>query len=271
MSAVLLLAACSEQLGGKGQAGNAGNPGTGQGGGGGIGGSGTGGVAGGPTLPACPTGAPTFSVCVVSDADVLPFSATATWHDSVTAAAATVEAVGAGAAPAQCQSARVFGAATSSAWWVRVGAADKGFWTIGVGGLGDTPLVQAGETVTLDLDYYRTNTMPGLPTPGGHVQLSDRAGTPLLWAGSTSAGTTWLSLAPGRALCARANGTGCNITRYEVSATVNGNVATVAPFGAVSLGGYDLVTGQYETGAGFHTECSANGPPPFSAAAVKRP
>ena len=114
---------------------------------GGIGGGATGGFASAPGLPACPTGTPTFSVCVVSDADVLPFPDTAQWHDSVVAGAATVEAVGMGAAPAQCPTARVFGAATSSDWWLQARTTGGVLWTIGLGGLGNAPLVQAGDAV----------------------------------------------------------------------------------------------------------------------------
>jgi hypothetical protein len=284
LAGALLLVACSRDMGGNGQGGR----GTGGAAGmsfGGIGGGGMGGFAGAPMLPVCPTATPTFSVCVVSDADVLPFPATATWRDSVMAAAATVEAVGVGAAPAQCANARVFGAATSSDWWVQVRTAGGVLWTIGLGGLGDAPVVHAGDAVRLDLDYWRTTTMPGLPMPSGHVQLSNTAGTPVLWAGLnfssgvtwlSPSGVTWLSLAVGQPLCGYESGL-CPVRRYDVIATVNGSVATVAPFSAVDLGGYYLAVGQFDlrgggggTGGG-HTECAFNLPPPVAAAAVKAP
>src|SRR5262245_36937013 len=112
LPAALLLIACSRNLGGGGQPGTGGGPGTGLGGGGGRGGAagiamgggggrgGAGGLGGVPNLPACPSGAPTFSVCVVNNADVLPLPNMS--RDTITAAAVTVEAVGTCAAPAPC-------------------------------------------------------------------------------------------------------------------------------------------------------------------------
>jgi hypothetical protein len=308
LAGALLLVACSGDLASGGQPGSAGSPGTGQGGAGaggaagtpvgGIGGGGTGGSAGtsfggfdgggsggsagtsfggtggGPMLPACPAGTPTFSVCVVSDADLLPLPTGTTWRDSVAAAAATVEAVGMGAAPAQCAIGRVFGAATSSDWWVQVRTAGGVLWTIGLGGLGNAPLVQAGDAVTLDLDYSSVPAylMSGPAYFSGYVQLSNTAGTPLLWAGSTTSGVTWLSLAGGQPLCGQS--LGCPFTQYDVTATINGSIATVAPFSATHLAGYYLAVGQYEismiTAAEAHG-CLLNRRPPFSAAAVKEP
>jgi len=304
LAGALLLVACSRDLVDGRQPGSAGSPGPGQGGGGtggaagmssggigsggtggaagtpsgGIGGGGTGGFAGGPMLQECPWGTPTFSVCVVSDADMLPFPATATWRDSVVAAAATVEAVGTGTAPAQCPNARVFGAPTSSDWWVQVRTASGLLWTIGVGGLGSVPLVQVGDAVSLDLDYSRTpgaDPFHGGPPvrAGGYVQLSNTAGTPLLWAGSTTSGVTWLSMAPRQPLCGSTPDF-CPVTRYDVMATVNGSVATVAPFSAVYLAGYYVAIGEYNIrGADGkfvgHTGCAFSTPPPFAAAAVK--
>jgi len=272
LAVALLLGACSRDLG----SGHGGGTGGGAGGAfGGIGGGATGGFAGDPMLPACPTtGTPTFSVCVVSDADVLPFPDTAQWQDSVMAAAATVDAVGTGVAPAQCPIARVFGAATSSDWWLQARTAGGVLWTIGLGGLGNAPLVQAGDAVRLDLDYTRTTTFIGNVGPvsaSGYVQLSNTAGTPLLWAGSTTYGQTWLSLTSGQPLCGRTDGS-CLSTRFDVAATVNGSVATVAPFSAVILAGYYLTVGEYDVPYGVHhTECAFSKPPPFAAAAVKTP
>jgi hypothetical protein len=309
LAGALLLVACSGDLVGDGQPGTAGSPGSGQGGGGtggaaglpvgriagaagmsfgGVGGGGTGGAAGmsfggiggGGTggfgdnamLPVCPTGTPSFSVCVVSDADLLPL--TGTWRDSIIAAAATVEAVGTGTAPAQCASARVFGAATSSDWWVQVRTASGLLWTIGLGGLESAPVVQAGDAVRLDLDYARPSSFWGPALDSGYVQLSNTTGTPLLWAGSTTSGVTWLSLAPGQPLCGNSSGF-CPITRFDVTATINGSVATVAPFSAVYLAGYYVVIGQYNLrgpmGNVGHTGCAFDGLPPFAAAAVKTP
>ena len=294
MPAALLFAACSRNLGDDGQTGSGGSTRTGQGGdtgqggvggaaaGGGVtgsggrggasGGGGSGGTAGAPVLPVCPTGTPTFSVCTVSSADLIPLPGTS--HDSVVAAAATVEAVGMGTAPAQCRNARVFGAATNSDWWLQVRTADDVLWTIGLGGLGNAPIVQVGDSVRLDLEYQRRPAIgPMPPWASGSVQLSNTAGTPLLWAGSNSYSTTWLSLMMGQTLCGQRTGTfGCPTTRYDVIATINGSVATVAPFSAAYLGGYYLALGEYDIpGPNIHTECSVDGPPPFAAAVVKAP
>ena len=139
-------------------------------------------------LPTCPEGTPTFSsVGVVNSADVLPTARMS--RDTIMAAAVTVEAVGTGAAPAQCQNARLFGAATSSDWWLQVRTADNRLWTIGLAGLGNAPFVQVGDPVKLDLDYQRTMLSgvpisPVVPRVTGSLQLSNAAGTPLLWAGS---------------------------------------------------------------------------------------
>jgi hypothetical protein len=294
LAASLLLAECSRNLGDGGQTGSAGSPGTGQGGaagtggggtggggtgGGGTGGGGTGGLGGAAMLPACPTGTPTFSVCVVSDADVMPFPDAGIggmpWSDSVMAAAA-VEAVGMGAAPAQCRNARVFGAEIDSDWWLQVRTTNNVLWTIGLGGLGNAPVVQAGQSVRLDLEYLQTIPFMQNPRYEGYVQLSDTGGTPLLWAGSNRFSASWLSLTAGQPLCNYASGP-CRNTQYDVIATVNGSAATVAPFSAAYLGGYYLAVGQYYLpsgvggGSGSHTECAFTAPPAFAAAAVKAP
>jgi hypothetical protein len=282
LPAALLFAACSRNLGNDGQTGSAGSTGTGQGGdggrggvgggAGGIGGAGAGGIGGAPVLPVCPSGTATFSVCAVSNADSLPLPEMS--RDSVVAAAATVEAVGMGTPPAQCGNARVFGAATNSEWWLQLRTADSVLWTIGLGGLGTAPFVQTGDAVRLDLEYQvRPRSGPTPATAFGSVQLSNSAGTPLLWAGSNAYGATWLTLQMGQTLCGQKFGAfGCPSTRYEVIATVNGSVATIAPFSAVRLGGYTVAVGEYAVQApNVHTECSVDGPPPFTAAAVKAP
>jgi len=298
--AALLLAACSGGLGGPDNPGTAGSSGTSERGGrggrggsagtafggtGGIGGTGviggTGGIGGiagaGGMRPTCPAGTATFSVCVVNDADTLPLTGgvdAGERHDLVTAAPATVEAIGTGAAPAQCQNARVFGAGASSDWWVQVRTGDSKLWTIGVGGLGNTALVKVGDTVTLDLVYQYTPSGFGQMAPAisGNVQLSNAAGTPLLWAGSNSySGGTWLSLKSGQALCDQVTGI-CPTTRFDVMATINGSVATLPPFSATDLGGYHLEVGEYAVVLKIiHTECAFTGPPAFAAAAVKTP
>jgi hypothetical protein len=299
LAAALLLAACSRDLGGgAGEPGTAGTVGTGEGGGGpggdiggtgeagagGIGGTaaggiggvvGTGGAGGLPMVPACASGTPTFSVCIVSNADLLPLSDTA--HDSIAGAAATVEAVGTGSAPAQCQTARIFGAATGSDWWVQVRTADQVLWTIGLGGLGNAVKVKAGDSVTFNLTYGRAPANGAVPAGPlrsyGSVQLSDSAGTPLLWAGSSTFGMPWLSLIRGQPVCNLSTAQfDCPATRYEVMATVNGAFATIPPFGTAYAGGYFVAVGEYDVGfPASQTSCAFDAPPPFAAAAVKAP
>lgn len=289
--ATLLVVACSRDLGGNGQTGT----GTGQGGHGGSGGTGgtfsgggrggepvagaggTAGAGGASMLAVCPTGTPTFSVCVVSDADILPLSngsggSPETARDSITAAAATVEAIGTGAAPAQCSSARVFGATTSSDWWLQVRTADTKLWTIGLAGLGNALNVQIGDHVTFDLQHVRMPQSPFAPGSAvGSVQLSDAAGTPLLWAGADTVMASWLTLDQGQPICG-SNNNGCMTTRYEVIATVNGSVATLAPFSATYIGGYYFVAGALDQSRpALQTECAHTAAPPFPAAAVKAP
>src|SRR5262249_28259690 len=186
-------------------------------------------------------------------------------------------AVGPGTAPAQCQNARVFGAATSSDSWVQVRTADKVLWTIGLGSLGNAAMVKTGDVVTFDLDYQRTNNFGpvsgGPPKASGHVQLSNAVGTALLWAGTTSSGSTWLSLTMGQPICDLPSKFDCVSTRFDVVATVNGSVATFAPFSADYLGGYYLAVGEYDLSMAINTDsgCFFDGPPPFAAAAVKAP
>lgn len=289
LPAALLLVGCSASLGNEGRPGTAGSSGTGgmidgTAGRGGTGGAGGRGGTGGPSVPdlACPTGTPTFSVCVVNDADVLPLPISGTggmagrFRDSVTNATASVEAVGTGSAPAQCENARVFGAAATTDWWFQVRTADKKLWTIGLSGLGNAPVLKTGDSVTLDLTYERTTDWGSVPIGpvrvDGYVQLSNATRTPLLWAG-TSAGysATWLQLNKGQALCTITSAQyDCPSTRYEVMATVNGSVAAVAPFSAANVGGYYLAVGEYNIGMPrTQSSCVFDAPPPFAAAAVK--
>lgn len=252
--------------------------GTGGFGGSDTGGGGTGGL-GGSSLPACPIGKPTFSVCAVNDADVLPFvpplsGSGGAGGEYIQAAAATVEAVGTGPAPARCQEARIFGAAASSDWWLQVRTADTKLWTIGLGGLGSVPFVQTGDAVKLDLLFHITPA--GSFTAShqvGYVQVSDAAGTPLLWAGSDSyASGTWLALGRGPVVCSDMPvGLSCRYNRYEVMATINGSTANIMPFTTLSVGGYDLSVGEYDDPGTpiTQTGCAAAGPPAFANAAVK--
>jgi hypothetical protein len=272
--ALLLLVACSRDL----TAG--GNPGSGSGGIGGTGdaiGGGSGGAGGASALPMCPSGTPTFSVCAVSDADVLPLAngtGGSPAKDAVVAAAATVEAMGTGEAPAQCQRARLFGAVVSSDWWLQVRTVDAKLWTIGVHGLGDAPGIQNGDHVTLDVQIERSVPWnPGsiMPTKSvGFIQLSDAGGTPLLFAGSDASMPTWLSLERGQPRCA-IEGV-CAVTRYDVTATVNGSVATLQSFGAAHIGGYYLALGENATyRPSGQTGCAFIQNPQFAAAALREP
>jgi hypothetical protein len=303
LSVALLLAACSQNLeGGAGGAGagggTGGGAGTSFGGSGGVagtssggiagtsaGGSGGGGAGGGggtsaggfggggglPLTPACPTGTPTFSVCLISDADVLPFHPGGELFQDSVMADATIEAVGTGTAPAQCMNARIFGAATNSDRWLQVRAPNNRLWTIGLAGLPDTPAFRAGDPVRLDIDYRRVQNVPTSWKTFGYVQLSDPAGTPLLWAGLDSYSTTWLSLVMGERLCGVSTGL-CHSARHDVRATINGTAATVAPFSAVSLAGYHLAVGEYDVPFfGGHSGCSQFPTPPLAAVAIKTP
>lgn len=293
LTGLLLLVACSRDLG-QGKAGTGGGSGTGGGPGGGAGTAlaGTGGLGaaggaiggtGGGSLPECAAGAPAFTVCAVSSADVLPLAygsgggggSSDMSRDSVVAADATVEAIGTGVAPAPCQTARLFGAAASSDWWLQVRTADTNLWTIGVHGLGNAPAIQIGDRVTLDVQLQRSTAASPYFNPEqkrsvGFVQLADATGTPLVWAGSDSNPGTWLSLSPGRPGCA--NSGGCTVTKYEVTATVNGSVAILQPYGAAHIGGYSLAIGENSSyRPAFQTECAFYSPPQFAAAALREP
>jgi hypothetical protein len=263
LATTLMVVACSSSL--DNQLG-AGSSGTGQGGGGfagtaawGTGGGGTGGAGaqsgtgggggiasvigvagtGGASTPVCASGTPTFSICVVSDADLLPLADTT--QNSIPAAIATVEAVGSGTAPAQCQSARVFGASLNSDWWMQVRTTDKVLWTIGVGGLGSAPLVKTGDPVTLGLDYSSGSYR--------RVQISDSTGVPVVWSGAGSMYWTWIDFSGDAALCTvtRPPYDACPSTRYSVFARVNGSSASLSPFSADYVGGYYVAIGEYAT------------------------
>jgi hypothetical protein len=285
-------------VGGTGEIGGAGAVGgTGGTGGtalGGIGGTaaqaGTGGSESGGTggTPHCPAGAPAFSVCAVSSADVLPLTIGAAGaggaaQDAVVGASATVEAIGTGAAPAQCQSARLFGSAASSDWWLQVRTADTTLWTIGVHGLGNPPDIQIGDHVALDVRIRRYSPSD-LSDPladrrsksTGYIQLSSATGTPLVWAGSDADMPTWLTLARGQPLCDYMPGS-CNLTRYAVLATINGSSMTMQPFGTAHIGDYSFAIGEDDTrsthfiSTGSDTACAFDGPPQFAAAALREP
>jgi hypothetical protein len=194
------------------------------------------------------------------------------YTDVQTSGPATVEAVGSGNAPAPCREAHAVGIRNPSDWWIQARAADNRLWTIGVQGLGgSTPPVHVGDTVTLDVDWHYSLAVPGAAGANGKLQLSDAAGTPLLWAGSSPWGgtgsipspATWISFAPAGATCAETCAVNQQI-RTNVIATVDGSAMTLPPDGTATLNGYAL-------GVTYFSGLCGDYAPPFEAAAVKLP
>ena len=98
------------------------------------------------------------------------------------------------------------------------------------------------------------------------LQLSDAAGTPLLWAGSTTGvrplpNPNWISFMRGDYVCGSLD-TFCDRRESNVIATVNGSSTTLPPYGAASLGGYSLQVTYFARLCGDYT-------PAFQAAAAK--
>jgi hypothetical protein len=216
-------------------------------------------------------GAPSFGVCFVSDADVLPLP-TPVFNDkgTSTTGAATIVDVGTGAAPASCEDARVFGARGTSDWWFQAKAANNRVWTIGVRGLGNVPLVHKTDAVTLNLNWRGYGPGVGVGNPYGELQLQDAADAPLLWASSDKNTTSWVALAAGPAECDVT--AVCNGDRHAVLANVNGSTATVPSFGSAYLSGFFLAVGQSVNSLGMLPgQCPDYYPPPFEAAAAKVP
>jgi hypothetical protein len=246
---------------GIGGADNVGTAGIGGIGGGGATG-GTGGSGGSVPLPACTASGVTFGVCIGNDAE----GTSPTSLDTHTSGAATIEAVGV-AAPVSCR--RAIGKGGPSDWWFQARAADNRLWTIGVQGLGgSTPLVRQGDVVTLDADWKTGCAGPANCFSDGRLQLSDAAGTPLLWAGARSIlgafpNPTWISFAAGDYVCGSVD-MYCDRRERNVSATVNGSSMTLPPDGAASIGGY-LV----EAPSHFPASLCGDSGPNFLAAAVK--
>jgi hypothetical protein len=195
-------------------------------------------------LPACAVGDSfAFGVCVVSDQDVLPLPSVSIDVGVHTSGVATVQDVGTGPAPASCQNARVFGARHASTWWIQLMTADGHLWTVGVQGLGDTPLLGKADTVSFEFTY-RGSQISGFGPPEANLQLSRATDGPLLWAHASNQpkGTDWLQLVTGKSVCAFSLGCGDSVN--EVTATVNGATATLAPFGTANIGGYAVGTGR---------------------------
>jgi hypothetical protein len=290
LPAVALLAACSGSLNTSNDPGNAGSGGsaggirgecgawsgagncatggsTGPGGTwgfcgtGGFGETGVGGAGGngGTTpLPACTVFGPAFGVCFANDMEQ---PTTTTDLRLTTSGAATIESVGAGAAPASCVSAHGIGTTGSGQWWIQARAADNRLWTIGAAGLGAaTPPVRVGDTVSLDLNWREYSVVPAAWQTEGKLQVADAAGTPLLWAGANAA-ETWISFANGDYACA-ANNTPCDTGMRNVIATVNGSSVTLPPYGAASVGDYSVRVTHFSPFCGDYQQ-------PFEAAAAR--
>lgn len=231
--------------------------------GGTSGGGATGGTGGSAPLPACTANALTFGVCIANDAE----GTSPTSLDTHTSGAATIEAVGSVAAPGSCR--RAIGRGGPSDWWFQARAADDRLWTIGVQGLGgSTPLVSKGDVVTLDADWKTTCAGPANCFSDARLQLSDAAGTPLLWAGRRSIvgsfpdDQTWISFKGGDYACGSVD-MYCDRRERNVIATVNGSSMTLPPYGAASIGGYFVEVTSIPAGL-----CGDSGPP-FHAAAAK--
>ena len=85
----------------------------------------------------------------------------------------------------------------------------------------------------------------------GQLQLSDAAGTPLLWAGAhrnsaSPADPTWISFAGGDYVCGSVEPF-CDRRQRNVIATVNGSSMTLPPYGGASVGGYSVHVGKTAT------------------------
>jgi len=240
--------------GGAGTGGSGGTTGTG-------GTTGIGGTGGTASLPACTANGPMFGVCFVNDAETGSLD-----RDTQTSGAATIAAVGSGDAPASCHSLRGIGMSDPSDWWFQARAADNRLWTIGVRGLGDTPPVREGDVVALDVAWHLTYPVPGITERNGFLQLSDAAGTPVLWAGSSTGAAipnapTWISFRSGDYVCGSADPL-CDRRQRNVIATVNASSTTLPPYGAGSLDGYFLQVTYLAPLCGDYI-------PPFYAGAVR--
>jgi hypothetical protein len=222
----------------------------------------------------CADGTPAFGICFVNDADVLPLPQLEV-NDRGTRTngptAGTIVAVGTGTAPAQCESARVFGSRGASEWWFQAQTADR-LWTIGVRGLGTAPQVNTNDSVTLDLDWTGATSGTEYGPPKGHLQLSNAAATPLLWSAALAGAAThdagWLMLEPGAAVCTST--ALCAGSGFDVVFSVNGSTVTLPPFGAASIGGYKVASGA-QVGPRTSSQCFDYLGEPFVAAAAKLP
>lgn len=219
-------------------------------------------------VPACESGEPTFSVCFVKDTDVLPVP-TGSGDPLFTASGtATVEAVGTGSAPAQCESARVFGARRTSDWWLQIRLGGN-LWTIGVQGLGGSPGLQVGDNVDFAVRYMGFTASFGFGPPQGQMSLADAAGAPILLAIAGYSDATWFTATSnGRPVCAFPADS-CDRGRTEMTVTVNGASDTLPPFGAADVGGFHAAIGDTTVGVSAPDSCADHFGPAFYAGASK--
>jgi hypothetical protein len=234
------------------------------GGTGGGGTTGTGGGGGATPLPTCGVTPPVFRVCFVTLGDAgIPLP-----RETHMSGPATITVVGTGSTPVTCPREQTIGiGGQGPGWWLQARAADGNLWTIAVEGLGgNTPLVRTGDLVTLTIDWTFSYPVPPEYFANGLLQLSDAAGTPVLWAGtaggtrSLPAAPTWISFTAGDYVCS--GGAFCDTRQSNVIASVNGSSTTLPPYGAASVGGYFL---QATT---FSAQC-LDSVPLFHAAAAK--
>jgi len=232
----------------------------------------TGGTGGSAPLPVCQDGVTPFGVCFVNDADTFPLPSGAQDTISQTMAATTVQEVGLGAAPASCESARVFGTRGTSDWWLQAKAGDGRLWTIGVRGLGNAPPAKKGDQVALTLFWNGTLRGLGYGPPSGELQLSDPSGRPLLWAGSINTGfmTTWMYLGRGDAACSFPADS-CDMTRFNVAGAIDNQPVRMPPFGGAYIGSYFVAVGQPVSPVVDDTRCANYGGRSFDAAIVRVP
>lgn len=228
---------------------------------------------GGPSSSGlCLDGVTPFGVCFVNDADTFPLPPPTQDTIPQLMAAATVQDVGLGSAPASCESARVFGTRGTSDWWFQAKAGDGRSWTIGVRGLGNVPLVKKNDQVSLFLFWSGTLRGLGYGPPSGELQLIDPSGRPLLWAGSTNTGfmNSWMYLAQGDAAC-RFPADSCDITRFNVAGAIDGQPVRLAPFSAAYTGSYFVAVGETVRPVVDDTKCPSYAGRRFDAAIIRVP
>lgn len=232
----------------------------------------TGGTGGSSTPGLCLDGVTPFGVCFVNDADKLPLPPLAQDPGVEMMGAATVQGVGLGPAPASCESARVIGTRGTSDWWFQAKAADGHLWTIGLRGLGNVPLVKKDDQVALSLIYSGTLFHLSYGPPEGELQLTDPAGRPLLWAGTTNNGfmTTWMWLGRGDVVCSFPPDS-CDVTRFDIAGAIDGQPVRVPAFGTAYSGAYFVAVGQAVRPVVDETRCPNYGGRSFDAAIIRVP